>query len=54
VTAPGPADDPHHHYLDTCAFGAPDRKTLYITEALSGDMLMAHLPVAGKLMYGLQ
>jgi hypothetical protein len=31
-----------------------DRQTLYITEALSGDILMARLPVTGKLMYGLQ
>ena len=48
------ADGPHHHHLDNCAFGGPDRQTLYITEALSGDILMARLPVAGKLMYGLQ
>ena len=32
----------------------PDRQTLYITEALSGDILTARMPVAGKLMYGLQ
>ena len=31
-----------------------DRQTLYITEALSGDILTARLPVAGTLMYGLQ
>ena len=48
------ADGPHHHHLDNCAFGWPDRQTLYITEALSGDILTAHMPVAGKLMYGLQ
>jgi gluconolactonase len=48
------SDDPRHHHLDNCAFGGPDRKTLYITEALSGDVLMAKMPVAGKLMYGLQ
>ena len=48
------ADGPHHHHLDNCAFGGPDRQTLYITEALSGDILMARMPVAGKLMYGLQ
>ena len=43
----------HHHHLDNCAFGGPDLKTLYITEALSGDVLMANMPVAGKKMYGL-
>ena len=48
------ADGPHHHHLDNCAFGGPDRKTLYMTEALSGDILTARMPVAGKLMYGLQ
>ena len=48
------SDGPHHHHLDNCAFGGPDRQTLYITEALSGDILMARMPVAGKLMYGLQ
>ena len=47
------SDGKHHHHLDNCAFGGPDRKTLYITEALSGDVLMAKMPVAGKLMYGL-
>ena len=44
----------HHHHLDNCAFGGPDLKTLYITEALSGDVLMAKMPVAGKRLYGLQ
>ena len=44
----------HHHHLDNCAFGGPDLKTLYITEALSGDILMAKMPVAGKRVYGLQ
>jgi hypothetical protein len=43
----------HHHHLDNCAFGGPDLKTIYITEALSGDVLMARMPVAGKRMFGL-
>ena len=47
------ADGPHHHHLDNCAFGGPDLKTIYITEALSGDILLAKMPVAGKKMYGL-
>ena len=42
-----------HHHLDNVAFGGPDRKTVYITDSLSGDVLMAKLPVAGKLLYGL-
>jgi gluconolactonase len=48
------SDGPYHHHLDNCAFGGHDRKTLYITEALSGEILTARMPVAGKLMYGLQ
>ena len=48
------SDGPHHHHLDNCAFGGPDLKTLYITEALSGDVLTARMPVAGKKMFGLQ
>jgi gluconolactonase len=47
------SDNPHHHHLANIAFGGPDRRTLYITESLSGDILMAKLPVAGKLIYGL-
>jgi len=42
-----------HHHLDNCAFGGTDNKTIYITEALSGDVLMAKMPVAGKKMFGL-
>jgi gluconolactonase len=45
--------NPHHHHLANIAFGGPDRRTLYITESLSGDILMARMPVAGKLIYGL-
>ena len=48
------SDGPHHHHLDNCAFGGPDMKSLYITEALSGDVLVAPMPVAGKKLYGLQ
>jgi gluconolactonase len=48
------SDGAHHHHLDNCAFGGPDLKTLYITEALSGDVLMAKMPVAGKKLFGLQ
>jgi gluconolactonase len=47
------SDGPHHHHLDNVAFGGPDLKTIYITEALSGDILTARMPVAGKRLYGL-
>jgi gluconolactonase len=46
--------DAHHHHLANVAFGGPDRKTLYITESLSGDILRAELPVAGKTLYAHQ
>jgi gluconolactonase len=42
-----------HHHLANVAFGGPDRKTVYITDSLSGDVLKAQLPNAGKLLYGL-
>ena len=48
------SDGAHHHHLDNCAFGGPGLNTLYITEALSGDVLMAKMPVAGKRLFGLQ
>jgi len=47
------SENHHHHHLANIAFGGPDLKTLYITESLSGDILMAQVPVAGKTMYGL-
>ncbi|MGB6106111.1 MAG: SMP-30/gluconolactonase/LRE family protein [Pusillimonas sp.] len=33
------------------AFGGPERKTLYITESESGSILVAPMPVAGRVMY---
>ena len=47
------SEDHKHHHLANIAYGGPQRKTLYITESLSGDVLTAPMPVAGKLMYGL-
>jgi gluconolactonase len=32
------------------AYGGPDNKTLYITESESGCVLVARLPVAGRVM----
>jgi len=46
------SDNPHHHHLANLCFGG-DGKDLYITESLSGDILKARLPVAGKKMFGL-
>jgi gluconolactonase len=34
------------------AFGGPERRTLFITEAASGTILTADLDVAGKPMAG--
>ena len=34
-----------------CAFGGPDRKTLFITESQSGSVLRAELPLAGRPMF---
>jgi gluconolactonase len=47
------SDDPKHHHLANLAFGGPDYKTIYITESLSGDVLIAEMPVAGKKIFGL-
>lgn len=47
------SENEKHHHLANIAFGGPDRKSLYITDSLSGDVLLAHSPVAGKLLYGL-
>lgn len=48
------SENPNHHHLANIAFGGPDRKTMYITDSLSGDVLLAKMPVAGKLLFGLQ
>ena len=34
------------------AYGGPDRKSLYITESETGTILVAKMPVAGRVMYG--
>lgn len=46
------SENPHHNHLANLCFGGPDLKTVYITESLSGDILVAQLPVAGKRMFG--
>jgi gluconolactonase len=35
-----------------CAFGGPDRRTLFITEAESASILTVDLPVAGMPLFG--
>jgi gluconolactonase len=47
------SENKHHHHLANLCFGGKDNRTLYITESLSGDILTANMPVAGKTMYGL-
>jgi gluconolactonase len=48
------SSDPKHHHLSNVAFGGPDLKTLYMTDSMSGDILMAQMPVAGKKLFGHQ
>jgi gluconolactonase len=45
------SDDHKHHHLANMAFGGEDMRTLYITESLSGDILRARVPVAGKTLF---
>jgi gluconolactonase len=48
------SEDKHRHdHITNVAFGGPDLKTAYMTEAMSGDILMAKVPVAGKKIFGL-
>jgi gluconolactonase len=42
-----------HRLLTNVAFGGPDRKTLYITDSLNGEILTARMPVAGTVLFGL-
>lgn len=37
-----------------CAFGGPDRRTLFITESKTGTILSAPMPTSGRLMYSHQ
>jgi gluconolactonase len=48
------SDDPRHLNLANVAFGGEDRRTLHIVQALTGEILTARLPVAGKVLYGHQ
>ena len=46
------SENKHHHHLANICTGG-DGRDLYITESMSGDILKARLPVAGKKMFGL-
>jgi len=41
----------HHRLMSNIAFGGPDRRTLFITDSLNGEILTAEMPVAGKKLY---
>jgi gluconolactonase len=45
------SDNPKHLNLANIAFGGADRRTLYIVQALTGEILTARMPVAGKELY---
>jgi gluconolactonase len=47
------SENKHHHHLANLAYGGPDNRVMFITESLSGDMLTARAPAAGKKMDGL-
>ena len=38
-------------FITNMAFGWPDRRTLYMTESSTGSVLMARMPIAGRVMY---
>jgi gluconolactonase len=42
-----------HRLMTNIAFGGADRRTLYATDSLNGEILTARMPVAGKPMFGL-
>jgi len=43
--------DPRHNHSANIAYGGVDRRTLYITDSMSGDILVARMPVAGKPLF---
>lgn len=48
------SDDSRHLNLANIAFGGVDRRTLYIVQALTGEILTARMPVPGKTLYAHQ
>jgi gluconolactonase len=45
------SDNPKHLNLANIAFGGAERRTLHIVQALTGEILTAPMPVAGKKLY---
>jgi gluconolactonase len=41
----------HHRLMTNIAFGGADRRTLYCTDSLNGEILTAVMPVAGKKLF---
>ena len=48
------SDDARHLNLANIAFGGENRRTLHIVQALTGEILVARMPVAGKKLYAHQ
>jgi sugar lactone lactonase YvrE len=46
-------DRVRHDHITNVALGGAGFKTAYMTDAMSGDVLMARVPVAGKKLFGL-
>jgi gluconolactonase len=40
-----------HRLMTNVAFGGPERRTLYITDSLNGEIVTAEMPVAGKKLF---
>jgi gluconolactonase len=40
-----------HRLMTNIAFGGHERKTLYVTDSLNGEIVTAEMPVAGKKMF---
>jgi gluconolactonase len=40
-----------HRLMTNIAFGGPERRTLYITDSLNGEIVTAEMPVPGKKMF---
>ena len=48
------SSNPQHFNLANVAFGGDDGRTLYIVQALTGEILVARMPVPGKKLYAHQ
>jgi gluconolactonase len=41
----------HHRLMTNIAFGGPQRRTLFITDSLNGEIVTAEMPVPGKKLF---